>query len=194
MALSAKDASFSAIRSHPSSLALFMFACHPVSCGGVCEEGAIAAAHVAIRGKKKNSREQGNMLPMLFVKLSRHWFPGVAIFPDLKSLLEEQALKSSAALYLAHLEGIQRHCGTYVSAEPCLPCSCVFASPFDQSLCSPTWPLFWACLSLLSPGPAPHLCFWHMPLKFLCFPLRRRKAALLRYQHLGFLLQPFLSP
>lgn len=118
-----------------------------------------------------------------------------AIFPKLKSFLEEQALKSSTALYWAYLEGIQHRWGTNVSAKPCLPCSCVFTSPFDQSLCYSTWPLFWACLSLLSPGPGLHLYFWHLPhLTLLCFPLRRRKAALLRYQHLGSLLQPFILP
>lgn len=43
------------------------------------------------------------------------------------------------------------------------PVRLCFCSLFDQSLGFSTWPLFWACLSLLSPGPALHLYFWHLP-------------------------------
>lgn len=152
--------------------------------------GLIAAAHIAVQRNRKTCSLccSQNFQVIDFQVRS-------AIFPKLKSFLEEQVLKSSTALYSAYLEGIQHRWGTNVSAKPCLPCSCVFTSPFDQSLCYSMWPLFWACLSLLSPGPGLHLYFWHLPhLTLLCFPLRRRIAALLRYQHLGSLLQPFILP
>lgn len=160
----------------------------PVNCGGVCEQRTDRCSTCC------GTEEQENMLSVLFAKLLGHFQVHAAIFTKLKSFLEEQ-VKSSTALYSVYLEGIQHRWGTNVSTKPCLPCSCVFTFPFDQSLCYSTWPLFWACLSLLSPGPGLHLYFWHLPhLTLLCFPLRRRKAALLRYQHLGSLLQPFILP
>lgn len=117
-----------------------------------------------------------------------------AIFTKWKSLLEEQVLKPSAALYSAHLEGTRRRCGTYVSAKSCLPCACVFAPCLINHLVFQRDPYFELVFhSSLQDLPSIFTSDIS-PLKLLRFPLRRRKAALLRNQHRGFLLQPYILP
>lgn len=108
-------------------------------------------------------------------------------------MLEELILKSSPALYSAHLEGVQHYCWINVSSKPCLTSFWFFA--FDQSLLYSTWPLFWSRVFHSSLQDLPSIFTFDIsPLKLLGFPLRRRKVALLWYLHLVSFYNLFISP
>lgn len=132
--------------------------CQPVSCGRVCKERTDCCSAPE---KQKNQRTESHVAHVG----SKTFTSLISRYVQPFSQSERVCLKSrywNLLLHYIHLTW-RAPLWNICKRQTVSPVHLCFCSLFDQSLGFSTWPLFWACLSLLSPGPALHLYFWHLP-------------------------------
>ena len=138
---------------------------------------------------------QKNTLPVLLKKLSGHWFPGTCShFPKVKGFSWRAGLeifcRTIFSLPGGHPAPLRNICKRQtISRAP------VFLLPRLTNHFVIQHDLYLELVFHSSLQDLPSIFTSDIPpITLLCFPVRRRKAALLRYQHLGSLLQPFIFP